>query len=153
MASTPSSVRSGFMTDEPIASFKISQDSTMGKLHVYADRIERTKQTPFRRNAGSDVTPFNRISSVDTKRHIGRHEVSIYVAGRTLTMRVYDDVDRMVQLLNDGIAGRLGAPAAAAPPSQGPPAGWYADPSGQPAQRWWDGAQWTEHTQPAVSRA
>ena len=23
--------------------------------------------------------------------------------------------------------------------------GWYADPSGLPRQRWWDGAHWTEH--------
>lgn len=29
------------------------------------------------------------------------------------------------------------------------PAGWYDD--GQGAQRWWDGAQWTEHVQPAVA--
>jgi uncharacterized protein YxjI len=28
-----------------------------------------------------------------------------------------------------------------------PPAGWYADPSGQHALRWWDGNTWTEHTQ------
>lgn len=28
-----------------------------------------------------------------------------------------------------------------------PPAGWYADPSGQHALRWWDGNSWTEHTQ------
>ncbi|GAA4973022.1 DUF2510 domain-containing protein [Actinoplanes utahensis] len=28
------------------------------------------------------------------------------------------------------------------------PAGWYADPSGLPAQRWWDGRQWTDHIQP-----
>jgi uncharacterized protein YxjI len=28
-----------------------------------------------------------------------------------------------------------------------PPAGWYADPSGQHAMRWWDGNTWTEHTQ------
>ncbi|WIM98717.1 DUF2510 domain-containing protein [Actinoplanes oblitus] len=28
------------------------------------------------------------------------------------------------------------------------PAGWYADPSGLPATRWWDGQQWTEHLQP-----
>jgi uncharacterized membrane protein len=28
------------------------------------------------------------------------------------------------------------------------PAGWYPDPAGQPgAQRWWDGARWTEHLQ------
>ncbi|GLY06786.1 DUF2510 domain-containing protein [Actinoplanes sp. NBRC 101535] len=28
------------------------------------------------------------------------------------------------------------------------PAGWYADPHGLPAQRWWDGHRWTEHVQP-----
>ena len=28
-----------------------------------------------------------------------------------------------------------------------PQPGWYADPSGAPGQRWWDGRQWTEHTQ------
>lgn len=32
---------------------------------------------------------------------------------------------------------------ATTPPTS--PAGWYADPSGSPAQRWWDGATWTEH--------
>ncbi len=26
------------------------------------------------------------------------------------------------------------------------PAGWYDDPSGQAARRWWDGSGWTEHT-------
>ena len=31
------------------------------------------------------------------------------------------------------------------------PAGWYPDPAGpapdgRPQLRWWDGAQWTEHT-------
>jgi Protein of unknown function (DUF2510) len=29
------------------------------------------------------------------------------------------------------------------------PAGWYADPQGTPnLLRYWDGAQWTEHTNP-----
>ncbi len=28
--------------------------------------------------------------------------------------------------------------------------GWYPDPSGVPAQRWWDGAAWSEHTAPAA---
>ena len=32
----------------------------------------------------------------------------------------------------------------------GPPAGWYADPDGQPIQRYWDGRAWTDHTRPAA---
>jgi hypothetical protein len=36
---------------------------------------------------------------------------------------------------------RTGTPA-------GPPAGWYQDPSGQGALRWWDGSRWGEQTQP-----
>jgi Protein of unknown function (DUF2510) len=31
------------------------------------------------------------------------------------------------------------------------PAGWYADPSGLPATRWWDGQQWTDHLQPGAA--
>ncbi len=31
------------------------------------------------------------------------------------------------------------------PPPAVPP-GWFADPSGAPVLRWWDGAQWTHHT-------
>ncbi len=27
-----------------------------------------------------------------------------------------------------------------------PPAGWFADPSGRPGQRWWDGRGWTDLT-------
>lgn len=35
--------------------------------------------------------------------------------------------------------------------TQTTPAGWYNDDQG--AQRWWDGSQWTEHTQPSKSEA
>lgn len=30
------------------------------------------------------------------------------------------------------------------------PAGWYPDPEGKPAARFWDGEQWTERTRPLV---
>jgi hypothetical protein len=31
-------------------------------------------------------------------------------------------------------------------PSAGAAAGWYPDPTGEAAQRYWDGSRWTEHT-------
>ncbi|TBN56918.1 DUF2510 domain-containing protein [Glaciihabitans arcticus] len=31
------------------------------------------------------------------------------------------------------------------------PAGWFPDPSGTPRQRYWDGAQWTEHFHPPLT--
>ncbi|MBB2946847.1 hypothetical protein FB565_006615 [Actinoplanes lutulentus] len=35
--------------------------------------------------------------------------------------------------------------------SPAPPAGWYADPHGLPALRWWDGQEWTSHIQPGAT--
>ena len=37
-------------------------------------------------------------------------------------------------------------------PEGTPPAGWYADPSGGPSWRWWDGSRWTEHVAPAFTQ-
>lgn len=49
--------------------------------------------------------------------------------------------------------GEIGyVPPAVAPPAHVQPAatppGWYPDPSGQAAQRYWDGATWTQWTNP-----
>ena len=47
--------------------------------------------------------------------------------------------------------GTSGAAAGTAQPASAAttiPAGWYPDPSGQAAKRWWDGHGWTAHTAP-----
>lgn len=43
-----------------------------------------------------------------------------------------------------------GGPAVSGPAVSGPAAGWYQDPGGQAALRFWDGAAWTEHLTPAA---
>jgi Protein of unknown function (DUF2510) len=36
------------------------------------------------------------------------------------------------------------------PPTEYAPPGWFPDPTGLPAQRWWDGTQWGEQTRPVA---
>ncbi len=36
-------------------------------------------------------------------------------------------------------------------PGNGVPAGWYPDPAGSQALRWWDGTRWTEHVSQAAT--
>lgn len=37
--------------------------------------------------------------------------------------------------------------------ASGSPAGWYADPSGLPVLRWWDGVAWTPQTHQGAPQA
>lgn len=57
------------------------------------------------------------------------------------------------QVTGPPVAGYPGAgqvapavPALPAQPRPVPPAGWYPDPGGTAASRWWDGTTWTAHT-------
>jgi hypothetical protein len=47
--------------------------------------------------------------------------------------------------------GEAGTYGEARPPAL-PPAGWYPDPAGSAGERYWDGAAWTERTQPLAGR-
>ncbi len=64
----------------------------------------------------------------------------------------------LATVLDDGPA-RTGTAAFEAPqPYAGPvplaiAPGWYPDPQGLPAQRWWDGARWTDHSAPTPNPA
>lgn len=63
---------------------------------------------------------------------------------RKANIRAARALERQTQLMEQQAQRQ---PVPTAPPPQGPPAGWYADPHGQAPQRWWDGARWTEHVQ------
>jgi hypothetical protein len=51
----------------------------------------------------------------------------------------------------DGLLATVDEPYRPVPPGPDPldvPPGWYPDPRGYPALRWWNGWAWTEHTGP-----
>ena len=48
-------------------------------------------------------------------------------------------------LFRDRLVATIRGGPQAATSTRLPPAGWYADPDGQPGRRWWDGERWTEH--------
>ncbi|WP_394855679.1 DUF2510 domain-containing protein [Rhodococcus globerulus] len=49
---------------------------------------------------------------------------------------------------NESVRQDVAASTPPPPPPASVPAGWYPDANGAPAQRYWDGSAWTEHTAP-----
>lgn len=132
-----------------------------------------------RKNAGTETIFMRSITSVTTKRDSFANDVvKIVASGNTIDMRCSRaEAQRLKQLIQDGIAGRLEQPVekqqepaptttpvvlaetaptpAAAPatpppppPADAPAAAWFPDPKKEARLRYWDGAAWTEHTAP-----
>ena len=63
--------------------------------------------------------------------------------------RFHGDVaaaDAELASLGGAVSAAAAQPVAAASPAADVPAGWYPDPQGVAAQRYWDGSSWTDHT-------
>lgn len=105
--------------------------------------------------------PLSKIASVQWSSGMGTGKMQVFASGNKAEITGMNKVDG--KALSDDLRARLSgaheapvataAPAAAAPPPPPPPppsvpAGWYPDPNGQPLQRYWDGAAWTDHTAP-----
>jgi len=96
---------------------------------------------------------LDQVSKADIER-ARKQESAITSRPATLEHAVDDwaAADQVPSLASDDAPGVAPAPFSVADsPPPVPPAGWYADPAGGPAQRYWDGDRWTEQTTPTPS--
>lgn len=117
--------------------------------------------------------PLNRVTSIQWSAGMLRGTITIFASGNKAEIEdVFKAdgkpiVDRVRAIISaqavPGVAGTAQAvlpvvpsaapPLPATPPPPPPPsvpAGWYPDSSNTLLQRYWDGAQWTEHTAPST---
>jgi putative membrane protein len=109
-------------------------------------------------NRKTTWVPFEKSQSIrrvqgPAQRPLGLATVHVDVAGKRTRAefrdRSVDEADRLVGELSElSRRARLGGrPEPAAPPAaaaDGPPSGWYPDPSGRHEQRYWHDGRWTE---------
>lgn len=117
-----------------------------------------SKSIPITSIAGIEWKPAGLTAGQISFNTGGRDEAPMMRMGRNAkaamsdanTVAFHRNRQRDFEQVRDAIQHAMAnpAPVPAAPP-QGPPAGWYTDPRGTASNRWWDGTQWTEHTQPA----
>lgn len=88
--------------------------------------------------------PLPKSAKIEKARALGKRIIveSVFVA------MVKELVDGPEQEMKDVSVPQAPAAQVAAPPQWR--AGWYADPTGQPCFRFWDGTAWTHHV---VARA
>jgi hypothetical protein len=103
-------------------------------------RIDWSKKVPFSlSNDGAAFAHAERALRMNAKA-LGIDEV---LSG------VEADLAPARQIVDD-LAPRRSVSSTSAP-APSPPAAWYPDPAGSGGQRYWDGASWTGHVQPAAS--
>jgi hypothetical protein len=148
------------MRTEPLFQITSHNKGPNGTVIVFEDRIEYGQRIGLRGGGGTEVIPIKSVSSVTTTRDNGRYAVvHVICSGNTIDFRVsHPDAQRIKREVTDlvlgthpvqqGRAGSPPSPATPPPPVPPPvaPAGWYPDPHHQAAQRYWDGAGWTDHT-------
>lgn len=134
----------------PMLRFRTFDGPGLGpsEVLVWPDRVEYDNRTIFGKDAGSQTIPIRSITGVevdyDGKSLVLYRELRISCSGNVSTFSVMrGDANKAKALLSELMLSGSPAPA---PPPPAPPAGWYPDPQGQAAQRWWDGSAWTGHT-------
>jgi hypothetical protein len=141
----------------PLLSFRGLVDGAVADVTVHPDHLAwEVRPGLFARWVRETrVVPLRIVSSVTTRRaNLLWSRVRLTAMGSVIEFQVGHDLaarirDLVVPLVVAG-PGTAAAPVALAPVAGDepglPPAGWYPDPAGAAAWRWWDGRSWTWHT-------
>lgn len=114
---------------------------TLEAAAVMAGLITRTNVSK-KTDVVVTADPLSKSAKLEKARALGKRILleSVYVA----MVNEMHGGDRGEHMPNDGVA-PAAAPASLVASRPSSPAGWYADPWGQPCFRYWDGRGWTRH--------